>query len=340
MSVLDVARASANTSVIAEQSQESSPSRISQVAEAALSLVKQVGYHGTLFAAKVVVIPVLCTAAVVVVTLVAAAILLQYVLKPGVSTVLPHLRSVLDELLKILPIAAKFGFGPKGEELQKTALGVDGPEFVRITARSIQEGKLPILYAPGYLDEPETFKDECRKLAEASGCTIYIVKYRDKFQSIEEHAKDVSAVADVIFAERKSKDLIVFGHSMGGLSTATAMCNASDLTHIAGWVTMGTPFFGTEVAQVGLGKCARQMEPNSPFLTQLHANASKLTQIPSQLHIYSKTDHVVPFKDVPAFGESYECTGNKGHLGIRQTSEVRKKLLETIELAHQKHARR
>lgn len=338
MSVNDVTRISSNTSAVALQPEECSSSRISDVAESVLWLVKQAGYHGTLLIGKAVIIPILCTATLVVITVVAGAILLQYVVKPGVSALLPHLSSVLDELLKILPIAVKFGFGFKGEELQKTTLGVDGPEFVRIIPKASQEGKLPILYAPGYLDEPETLKSECRKLAEASGCTIYIVKYRDKFQSIENHAKDVSTVIEEIFEERKSRDLIVFGHSMGGLSTGTAIRDAIDLTHIKLWVTMGTPFFGTEMAQVGIGECARQMQPESQFIKEFHADP-RLQQVPS-LHIYSKTDHVVPFKGVPAFGKVYECTGNKGHLGIRQTKEVRDKLLEVIEKAHQRQNER
>ena len=307
---------------------------IVSVADQAMKGVQSVPYYSLVILSKVVVIPVLTTIAALVcgvaLAVLAVDLAIALCIKSYQPFLAPHAKSILDECKKICYFALEYGFTRKGEELQKVLEEGETPEFVRIMPKIAQENGVPLLYAPGYLDEPETLKSTCRKLANETGAPVYIVKYRSKFQSIEAHSKDLSLVVNRIAVEMNRSDLMLIGHSMGGLVTGHYIGEkAARMNKIKLWVTIGTPHFGTDVANIGLGECARQMRPNSEFLRQFHTN-SRLHKVRS-LHVYTMTDHIVPFKGCPAFGEHYECKAHTGHLGVRMDPDVHCKILRLIQ---------
>lgn len=242
--------------------------------------------------------------------------------------------AAFDDLRELGKIVIQLPFAKRSEKLQKADHDSESPWLVLIQPDCIEypHQSAPILYAPGYLDDPRSLRSTCRRYANKHGCPVYIVKYRSKFQSIEEHAKDVARVAERIAVDTQTRDLILMGHSMGGLVISEYM-QTDDKAHVLLWITIGTPFQGSPLAPFGLGDCSREMCADSEFIRHINER-NKKDDIPS-LHIYTSTDLLVPPEYASREGSSkamyYECNELRGHLGVRSCDEVEEVIHQAIE---------
>lgn len=308
--------------------------KITEVAKRALDLFKQIAYHSALIIAKSIAIPLELTAISVVATATVFSLLFSLPARYSVDeervTPFHHLVSILDDLCEIFWITVNYGICPESERLQQADDQPNSPEFVLIKPEDFYEMQTPLLYAPGYLDTPETLRDSCRRLANETGRPVYIVKYRSLFQSIEEHAKDIARVQARIFCDTQRRDLILAGHSMGGVVTGHFIqqrCPA-DLD-IKLWITIGSPLQGTKLAFGGLGDCAKDMRPHSSLLN--HLNEKGLLDDVASFHIYSLTDHVVPSDSATRNHDAqYRCREPRGHLSMRSCSAVEQQIQQAI----------
>jgi pimeloyl-ACP methyl ester carboxylesterase len=101
----------------------------------------------------------------------------------------------------------------------------------------------------GLKSEPERF-DSFRVFLRAAGYATAAVRY-DDHQSIATSAQQVSTIADKLFNDPKSPELVLIGHSMGGL-VAREWAENPDLENerVIGLITAGTPHAGSNWASL------------------------------------------------------------------------------------------
>ncbi len=321
-----------------ERSCTPSTIKTSKVADKAFKTIQNSVYKGALFTAKCIAIPIELTLMIAVAALAALSVVASLPLRLVVDsktslTPFQKLISTIDLLWEIVKITYHFGLFPKNEQLQLADDKPDSPKFALITPTT-QSTTPPILYAPGYLDSPDTLRDTCRKLAEDNKAPVYIVKYRSLFQSIDEHTKDVARVEQRIVEDTGRKDIILIGHSMGGITTGRFIQQMEPgKADVKLWITLGSPLTGTPLARFGYGKCSQDMNPQSKLIEQLNKEGP-LNDVPS-LHIYSLSDGVVPPDSAAgpkgAIHSSYQCKHPYSHLGMRSKAEVEAQIQNAIQ---------
>lgn len=245
-----------------------------------------------------------------------------------------HVGALAHDLTELRNITQMYGVPFEKENLSKVTAGRVVAKFIRILPSWQRANSLPILYAPGYLDNPETCRDTCRRLANRTGCPVYIPKYRRLFQSIEEHAKDVSSVKERMLQETDKTGFIFAGHSMGGLATGLSLARDKGACKL--WITIATPHLGTMLAIIAPGACGREMKPNSAIIRELHGS-SFLKKIP-KLCIYTLHDQLVRPHSAKALtkrahAQNYRCKKPCGHLAVRSQPDVEEKMALRVAIA-------
>jgi len=147
--------------------------------------------------------------------------------------------------------------------------------FLRGSCRENASRGQPILLVHGYLNTSAVWIYQKRKLENAHLGPVYTIDLGHPFLSIREYAEKVKAKADEIARREKRSDLILIGHSMGGLVSswyATRLAEAGRVTDV---ITIASPFAGTPVARIGIGANAREMERGSLLIRELKAGMGK-----------------------------------------------------------------
>ncbi len=307
------------------QEREQAPSKVRIVADEAFRRFKEVAYHAALTLVKIVALPLELAALAVVVVLASFTFFSHNIVRAvdhkGV-TPFEFMLAGAYGIKELMKITLTLGFDPKSERLQLADNEPNSPKCVVISPKEVSSDATPILYAPGYLDSPTSLRLTCRKIANMTNSPVYIVKYRSLFQSVEEHAKDVARVQKRIQQDHKRSDIVYIGHSMGGLTTGRFIQQNNVQAKL--WITIGSPVNGTPISKIGIGACAKDMNPGSTICQSLR-DSEVLDNTPA-LHIYSKVDLIVPAFSMP-YRQSqnstvYQCSFPYGHLGVRDNPEV------------------
>lgn len=307
----------------------SNPKRmVNRIAIIGQTILKTLGHillESAVWIGKALVASLFLTAALVSLTAVALSVL-ALPLTSG-----PFHRSVAftHDMLTKIKIIYHYG---RGEEIvEKADEALDSPQFMLITPTGPLSASTPILYAPGYLDDPQSLRVICRRLARQTGRKVYIVKYRSLFQSLEEHTQDVIRVGERIFKDHSGKrKLALIGHSMGGLSTGAALAEWPEPIDLKQWITIGSPLKGTRFAHIGYGKCARQMRPNSEFIAKFQTAYSKM-DASVIFHVHAPSDHVVPAHSASTSGpNNHACHPIYGHVSMREAPEVENLIVDLL----------
>lgn len=188
----------------------------------------------------------------------------------------------------------------------------------------------PILLVHGYLNFGSVWTVQKKRLEALGFGPIYIINLGYPFRPIRSYAEKLKTKVDSIAKETGRKDLILIGHSMGGLVSAlyaTQMAPSNTVTDI---ITMGSPFIGTPVARIGLGTNAREMEPHSPFIETLRESISSNSQI-RFYHIATKTDQlVIPGGSAIIPHHKHFIFDDIGHASLLYSQRVTDKLNEWL----------
>ncbi len=183
----------------------------------------------------------------------------------------------------------------------------------------------PILLVNGYLSYGSTWHYQRQKLVEAGLGPVYTMNVGSG-GSITTYAKHVQAKVKEIQQETGRNDLILIGHSKGGLvishyATSLAHETGVEITDI---VTIGSPLGGTPVAYLGLGYDAAEMRTGSSFHVELREKIKQHTHKIRFSHIGSEADEVVPITS-SLIGEDqtrHYRLKDIGHLGLVFSSRV------------------
>jgi triacylglycerol lipase len=187
----------------------------------------------------------------------------------------------------------------------------------------------PILLVHGYLHNGNVWLVQKKRLEALGFGPIYTIHLGHPFQSLEAMAEKVKLKAAWIAKETGRNDLILIGHSMGGLVSvlyATRMAPKGTVTDV---ITLASPLSGTPVAKLGVGKSAREMEPHTQILIDLRKAIHERKEI-RFFHIATLGDLIVP-GDTAAFLENrHFIIEDLGHEGLLYSRRVTAKIVEFL----------
>jgi triacylglycerol lipase len=166
-----------------------------------------------------------------------------------------------------------------------------------------------------------------RRRLEAAGWTVATISLEPLYTSIENYVEPLAKRIDAVLAETGASQLILVGHSMGGL-VARAYLRRFGLQRVARLVTLATPHAGSELARIGPGQNGRQMETGSEWLQAL----ARETLMPETVVIYSSHDnYVMPQSNLQLPGAMHMAVDGLGHLATLFSPRVADALIKALE---------
>ncbi len=186
-----------------------------------------------------------------------------------------------------------------------------------------REGR-PILLVNGYLSFGSTWHYQRQRLIEEGFGPIYTMNIGSG-KSIKTYAEHVRDRVKEIQKETGRYDLILVGHSKGGLVSSyfTNYLAREIQSEVTDVVTIGSPLAGTNLAYFGPGHDAAEMRTDSPFHKELRRRIDR--NIATRFfHIASSTDEVVPSSSalIGTDPSRQLLLKDTGHLGLVYSSRV------------------
>ena len=152
----------------------------------------------------------------------------------------------------------------------------------------------------------------------ARGLNVATLNLEPVHTSIDAYVDAVAARIEVFCRDSGASRILLVGHSMGGL-VARAYLRRCGHGRVAGLVTIGSPHHGAEIAHLGMGQNAREMEPGSAWLKAL---ASVPLGVPATA-LYSPHDnYVMPQESAKLEGARLVALPGLGHLAMAASTRV------------------
>lgn len=191
----------------------------------------------------------------------------------------------------------------------------------------------PILLIHGYLHDSSAWVYHKWQLRRHGFGPIYMLNLGYPFLSIHEYIKKAAIKASQIARETGRSDLILIGHSMGGIVSALYAIRSAPLGTVTDVITIGSPLAGTHVAKIAFGPDAREMERNSEFIKGVPAEIRKYQNKIRFYHIATKTDQLV----IPYTSELIEGPSDRqfvlndiGHVSLLYSPRVARKIISWL----------
>ena len=165
-----------------------------------------------------------------------------------------------------------------------------------------------------------------RRRLEGAGWVVATISLEPVYTSIENYVEPVSRRIDEVLAATGAKQVILIGHSMGGLVARACLrrCGAARVKRL---LTLGTPHAGSELARIGIGENARQMTPGNAWLKALASEAPAT----ETLIVYSPHDNfVLPQSNLQWPGAQCRTIDGLGHLTMLYSPRVAAAVLDGL----------
>jgi len=148
----------------------------------------------------------------------------------------------------------------------------------------------PILLIHGYLHGSSGWLYHRHRFKKEGFDSVFTINLGSPLATIEQHAETVQKMAEEIAHITGQREIILIGHSMGGLvASYYASEMARSVTHV---ITLGSPLEGSFTGYLNLGKDALEMRYRSPFIMRFREGLKKINHV-KFLHIGSYFDEFV-----------------------------------------------
>ena len=165
-----------------------------------------------------------------------------------------------------------------------------------------------------------------RQHLEAAGWTVATISLEPVYTSIDNYVDPVARRIDEVLAATGAGQVILVGHSMGGL-VSRAYLQRYGAARVARLVTLGTPHHGSVLARLGFGDNGRQMRPHSAWLQALAEPPATVGTVA----IYSPHDNfVMPPSLLELRGAQNLTIDGVGHLAMLYSPRVVQALLTAL----------
>jgi triacylglycerol esterase/lipase EstA (alpha/beta hydrolase family) len=206
-----------------------------------------------------------------------------------------------------------------------------------VTGAQRQGGSLPVLLIHGYACNSGYWLPMSKLLTQAR-ISHYGIDLEPPGASIDDFVPQVRAAVQRLRAATGSEQVIIVGHSMGGLVARAYLRDCAQggaAAHVARVITLGTPHHGTALAHLGPGSNALQMRRGSAWLAALAASEAN-TQRMLISSIYSVHDNIIAPQDSSELpGARNLVFGAIGHVALGRHPDILQCTLKEIETAAQ-----
>jgi pimeloyl-ACP methyl ester carboxylesterase len=191
----------------------------------------------------------------------------------------------------------------------------------------------PILLVHGYFCNGGYWWWLRRALRKAGYSQTYLINLEPVFGRIQDYADQVGERVEEIRRETGADQVILIGHSMGGLVSRAYVSDPASAAKVAQVIALGSPFHGTAHADVSLGENARQMKRFNAWLQEMNTAPPPETPFVS---IYSYHDNLVAPQDSSHlnFATNHPLKGI-GHLELAYSKPVHQLILKALETDRQ-----
>ncbi len=206
--------------------------------------------------------------------------------------------------------------------------------FIRLDPGKKHANNSPILLVHGYLHNKSGFALLHWRLREENLGPIYSLNLTPPFSSIEHFASLVKERAAEIEKETGKKELIIIGHSMGGVVAAFYAEYIAPEGKVSDIITIASPLKGTPLAYLGVGACCRQMQINSDLIRALYQRIKHNRQLRYH-HMSSKVDSIVPasYGLIGEYLERERIYPDISHAGFFFSKKVASQIIEWLRQA-------
>lgn len=150
--------------------------------------------------------------------------------------------------------------------------------------------EMPVLLLHGVLCNAGVWASLVRALADRGIGPVYTLSYGPPLASIDSFADQTAARIEAILAATGARDLVVVGHSMGGL-VARNYLRRHGAERIRRIITIGSPHHGSVLAYLFPGVSLAQLRPGNVWLAAL--NGERAADEPPILSLWSWHDSMV-----------------------------------------------
>ncbi|MDP1611451.1 MAG: alpha/beta fold hydrolase [Sulfuritalea sp.] len=170
-----------------------------------------------------------------------------------------------------------------------------------------------------------------RPRLEAAGWTVATHCMEPTWTEIDNYADGIARRIDEVLAATGAPQLILIGHSMGGLA-CRAYLRRHGNAKVARMITLGSVHHGTRLASLGVGPNARQMRIGNPWLVALGATDA-VPLPPGSVSIFSHHDNYVYPQETGSRleGAANIAISGVSHIGMAFSPRLLGKLLEVLE---------
>lgn len=213
-------------------------------------------------------------------------------------------------------------------------LGVVNWDLKTKKSRSPEILERPILLVHGYLHNGSAWLYQRKALQKAGFGSIFTLNLGSPHCSVEDYSEKVRVKVMQIERETGRSDLILMGHSMGGIVSsyyATQIAPLGSVTHL---ITLGSPLEGTRLSPIGVGQSALQMRYKSSFISWIRDELVQHPEIQC-LHLASKNDLFIWPQDSAALihdNATVKMYSYRGHMSYLYSFEVMQDILEFLRI--------
>lgn len=190
----------------------------------------------------------------------------------------------------------------------------------------------PVLLVHGYLHNSSAWIFFRNRLNAAGIGDVYTVNLGKPLGSIEHHAKTIQRKLKEVEEISGRDDIILVGHSMGGLASAYYATHLARPGTVKKVITLGSPLHGSKLGYLGFHHVAKQMRVGSEF-TSVFLERMKVAKHIQFLHIGSRYDlFVIPHNSCFVQDESNHRNTEfvLGHLSLLFSSSVLNAVIKHI----------
>ncbi len=166
-----------------------------------------------------------------------------------------------------------------------------------------------------------------RRRLEAAGHTVATVSLVPPYTAMGKLVPQLNQRIEAVCAGTESKRVLLVAHSMGGLICRSYLARHGT-ERVAGLITLATPHAGSELARIGFGQNAREMEPGSLWLRDM---AKEPIRIPAISLRNPYDNYAMPQDNQRLPGARDIETPPVGHLAMLYDARIAKILLDACQ---------
>jgi len=182
----------------------------------------------------------------------------------------------------------------------------------------------PILIIQGYMDRWGFIKNLADKISDYGFAVHVLPELKNNLEDITYSAKYISKYIE----DNKLEDVVIIGHSKGGLIGKYILVNENNKKNVIGLITISTPFLGSLMANYFKFLKSNEFEPKNKLLKELWSHHEVNKRI---IAIFPKIDNVVWVKNSSLEGALENIYLNtSGHHRILFDKSAQEKIISSI----------